>query len=361
MARAIFGTGIAAVLLGCASSKPGAYDPSLGAADAGSAKDAAGGILGGDTPPTQNGPAGGCDGETPTELSDAKDFAKAIGLCKVADGSFADDWGLISARLENGFGAATAPGKEQVGSLGKFGNKLRPREGSKLAVLSTGYALEYNGKSGASFKTGGKPPRAASGVLPEGYPKASKSCGLATDVHDVAGVHLEVKAPKNATGVSFDFNFFSSEWPEFVCSSFNDGFLAFVRSKAKTDNISFDKQGNPVSVNNGFFDRCTPGTPTGCAGGQNVTLSLCPGGGEELGGTGFEAPGTYCAGKVSVGGGATGWLTSKLPLQGGEVFEIDFLIWNTGDTALDSSVLIDNFTFIVDGPVEIGTDRPPIK
>jgi hypothetical protein len=37
------------------------------------------------------------------------------------------------------------------------------------------------------------------------------------------------------------------------------------------------------------------------------------------------------------------------------------MIWNTGDTALDSSVLIDNFTFIVDGVVEIGTDRPPIK
>jgi hypothetical protein len=69
----------------------------------------------------------------------------------------------------------------------------------------------------------------------------------------------------------------------------------------------------------------------------------------------------YCGGKQSVGGGATGWLTSKAPVRGGEIIQLDFLIWNTGDTALDSSVLIDNFTFIVDGVVEIGTDRPPIK
>jgi hypothetical protein len=330
--------------------------------DAGSGADAGGGgILGGDPKDDDQGPkGGGCDADTPSEAS-AKDFARAIGLCKVADAAVADDWGLVSARLENGFGSTALPGKEQVGTLTKFGNKLRPREGAKLGVLSTGYAREYNGSNGISFKNGVKPMRAESGVLPAGYPKASKTCGLATDVHDVVGVHLEIKAPKNATGVSFDFNFFSSEWPEFVCSSFNDGFLAYVKSQGKTDNISFDKQGNPVSVNNGFFDRCTPNTPTGCAGGQGIGMAVCPGGAEELGGTGFEAPGTYCAGKLSVGGGATGWLTSKLPLQGGEVFEIDFMIWNTGDTALDSSVLIDNFTFIVDGVVEIGTDRPPIK
>ena len=75
-------------------------------------------------------------------------------------------------------------------------------------------------------------------------------------------------------GIDGDRHFFTSEWPAFVCTDYNDSFIAYLSSKAfnggKPDNISFDAQKNPVSVNNGFFDRCTPNTIIGCADGQRV-------------------------------------------------------------------------------------------
>jgi len=120
--------------------------------------------------------------------------------------------------------------------------------------------------------------------------------------------------------------------------------------------MSFDMNNNPVSVNNGFFDRCTPNTQTGCSGTHLKTAS-CPGGTAELAGTGFDAPGMYCATNSS-GGGATGWLTSQAPIMPGETFTIEFMIWDTGDESYDSSVLLDNFQWIA-GDTTAGTTRPP--
>jgi hypothetical protein len=300
-----------------------------------------------------------CDSSVAGSAQDPKDFAKTLGLCKFADAQKADDWGVVAVRYTNGFGSAGAPAAAQYSSLGKFGDVLKPREGGRLGVLSTGVAQEYNGAAGATFKRANIGERSGTGSLPPGFPKATGSCDVASDVHDVAGVHIEIKVPRNATGFSFDFNFMSGEWPEFVCSRFNDGFIAYLQSEKTKDNISFDKQGGSVSVNNGFFDRCTPNTQTGCAGKQ-TKVAACPGGADELRGTGFFALDDYCGGKESVGGGATGWLTSKAPVRGGETIQLDFLIWNTGDSDLDSSVLLDHFTWLADGvPVSTGTDRSP--
>ena len=56
--------------------------------------------------------------------------------------------------------------------------------------------------------------------------------------------------------------------------------------------------------------------------------------------------------------GATGWLTSQAPVSPGEEFTLEFMIWDAGDGILDSSVLLDNFTW-VEGEVTTATDRPP--
>ena len=56
-------------------------------------------------------------------------------------------------------------------------------------------------------------------------------------------------------------------------------------------------------------------------------------------------------------GGATGWLFSQAPIQGGETFTLDLMIWDVGDGVLDSSVLIDNFRWAL-GEVTTTTDRP---
>lgn len=308
----------------------------------------------------------GCD-ESLDRDGDATDFARAIGICSSAKNG---GYGLVSAKYTQGFKRTDAPNKDQHGILPRFGDVIKPREGKNLGVLSTGYAQEFNGGSGKPFggMGGGKDWNFSTldpgnGSAPPGYPKAAQGCAQSKEVNDVINVRLELKAPKNAKGIKFDFNFFSGEWPAFVCSEFNDGFIAYLTAKGfnggEGDNISFDADQNPVSVNNGFFDRCTPNVTTGCAEDKNIK-SVCPGGPDELAGTGFGVQGSYCSafgGKdKSTAGGATGWLTSQAPVEPGETFTLEFMIWDTGDGVLDSSVLLDNFTWVT-GETVTETER----
>ncbi len=323
-------------------------------------------------------PANGCDDDNDgkidnaptcdsalTVAGDANAFAKSLGICQSAD---AKHWGLVSAAYTQGYQLTDAPADGQHGILGKYGSVVKPREGASLGVLSSGWAREYDNGSGstATFKDDWKT-MTGTGAVPPGFPKAAAGClALLPDVHDVISLKLQIKAPANAQGIQFDFNFHSGEWPEYVCSTFNDGFIAFLTSSAFKggggDNMSFDSKNNPVSVNNGFFDRCTPNTKTGCAGslvGNPSGTAACPGGTGELGGTGFAALTDDKCGDSSMNssGGATGWLTSQAPVKGGETITIEFMVWDTGDSRLDSLVLLDHLTWSP-GPVQTSTDRP---
>ncbi|MEO6418205.1 MAG: choice-of-anchor L domain-containing protein, partial [Polyangiaceae bacterium] len=189
----------------------------------------------------------------------ADDFAKSLGLCQKASGATDPKWGVVSAAYTRGYNQPTAPADGQHGILPKFGAVVKPREGATLGVLSSGWAREFNGDTGdtsTSFK-GTHTQITSAGAVPPGFPKASGTCVLDTKVKDVASLKVQIKVPTNAKGIAFDFNFQSGEWPEWVCTKFNDGFIAYLTSSAlpggKADNISFDSMGNTVSVNNGFF------------------------------------------------------------------------------------------------------------
>lgn len=292
----------------------------------------------------------------------AEDFAKSIGICSIVGAKSKNSWGLISAEYLGGYTTSAAPGSGQHGILAKFGDVITPQEGGRLGVLSSGWAQEFNGSSGTPF-TSSKDWNEG-GDVPKGYPKATGTCAVSNVTNDVINVKLKLKAPDNAKGFQFDFNFMSSEWPNFVCSDFNDSFIAVLSAKSfnggVADNISFDSKNNPVSVNNGFFDRCTPNSKTGCADGAKAGTAACGAGASELAGTGFGLTSFGCENPLSfkqvTQGGATGWLTTQAPIEPGEEFELDFMIWDTGDQALDSSVLIDNFRWIA-GEAKLGTDR----
>jgi hypothetical protein len=300
----------------------------------------------------------------------AEDFAKTMGVCQAAQQR---GFGLVSAKFTRGFGRDDAPMAEQHGILPKFGNVLKPREGSQLGVLSSGYAQEFDGSLNAKFggDASGKDwfrakPGMGNGTAPPGFPKPAEGCPVDSNVNDVSNLHLELKAPPNAGGIKFDFNFLSGEWPAYICSRFNDGFVAYLSAKGfnggQPDNISFDAKKNPVSVNNGFFDRCTPNAPVGCEAGAKPATSTCPAGPDELAGTGFGILGSYCptGTTTTVAGGATGWLSSQAAVSPGETFTLDLIIWDTGDGNLDSSVLLDNFQWLAGStPVVTQTGRPP--
>ena len=151
---------------------------------------------------------------------------------------------------------------------------------------------------------------------------------------------LEIAVPTNARSFEFDFQFFSAEYPEYVGSLFNDTFWVRLESKNLTGNISFDKKGTPIRINNAFFSVCQPSQD------KPKTLLMCTKPVTLLKGTGYAQ--NECQ-KGTIGdftvpnGGSTDWLHTTAPVTPGETIRLRFSIFDKGDGILDSAVLIDNF------------------
>jgi hypothetical protein len=166
-------------------------------------------------------------------------------------------------------------------------------------------------------------------------------------------LEVDLVAPTNATGFSFSFNFFTFEWPGFVCSQYNDFFVAILSPipMGQTDgNISFDSMGNPVSVNNAFVEvcGCAGNPPASCnAGGKSFP---CPLGDKGLLGTGF---GKDTAGQDHA---STYWLETKAPVKSHEEITLRWAVYDSGDGVLDTSTLVDNFQWIATPGVIVGTN-----
>ncbi len=307
-------------------------------------------------------PIGLCDTGLPTAAPTAAQFAKAIGICP----NKGDTWGVTTATYTQGVGSTAAPLAQQYGTDATFGTGVKARQGSVLGILSSGVAATQD-CGGGQFK-GNVCTTTGQGNPPPGYPKNATinniTCPGSNVANDVVDVVLKIQVPANAKGFQFDFNFYSGEWPEWVCTSFNDAFVAWLTSKSwagnKGDfNISLDPKNNPVSVNNQFFQACSPANATvGCSGSSGPPNDPCTLGNAELQGTGFYIPGDSTCGQNDSGGGATGWLTTQAPVTPGEIITLQFMVWNTGDEAYDSSVLLDNWQWIATDTT-VSTGRPP--
>jgi hypothetical protein len=166
----------------------------------------------------------------------------------------------------------------------------------------------------------------------------SGSCPAGSGANDSVNIRLTIRVPTNALSFSYKFKFNSAEYWTYSCTAYNDFFLALLQTTAPgipaDENISFDSLGNPVSVNNGFFEVCVA---KGCY--------ACPAGTSELQGTGLEVGNT---------GGATKWLTTDAPVTPGEDMMLELMIFDVSDGVLDSLVLLDAFKWNP-VPAEVGT------
>ena len=285
-----------------------------------------------------------CD--TGLALDDASpvNAAKAIDICKLSSGP--GDWGLVSAAWVLSDGAA-APATPEYhlghGILDTFGPNVAVRFGDNLLALSSGTArrpadpgyVDINYAKG--YQSG----------QPAGFPKESPACpGVSSGApNDSAALEVSLRAPSNATGLAFDFSFYTHEFPAWVCTSFNDLFVAMLAPTpaGQTDgNISFDSMGNTLSVNSAFLEACGCAAGPPCsAGGKTYTCAL---GTDPLVGNGFGTP--QMGGE---GGAATGWLTTTAPVAAGDTVTLRFAIHDSADGILDSTVLTDNFRFLGEG------------
>ena len=313
-------------------------------------------------------PQGGCDGPLQLASGNAMDGAKAIGLCAESDGT---SWGVVSADwvrsdgqpLTGGDGGPVGSGGQLdagKGILTRFGNAITPREGGQMLAISSGAArnpgepnyLQPGEPQPFNIPYGNWKDSTAHGA-PAGYPKESPSCtnGAQTGPpYDSAGLRLVIKTPKDANSFKFEFNFYTYEYPDYICSEFNDFFVALmdpIPSGLADANISFDEQGNNISVNAGFLQVCNPCNVNG----KNFA---CPLGFGELAGTGFDTNTNTMECGIS-GSAATSWLVTTAPIDNpGENITLHFAVWDSQDGWLDSTVLIDNLTFEVEEG-EVGT------
>jgi hypothetical protein len=267
--------------------------------------------------------------------------AKTLELCAATTAN-AKKWGVVSAQWVRADGSSALP-TNQMGMLDAFGPNVKPLAGARLLALSTGRA-RLPGHQDACLKHSCT--EIGKGTAPPGFPQDVPGCPPSTSINDDIGLELVVRAPSNATGYKFNFSFYSFEFPEWICKSFNDQFIALVSPAppgAINGNIAFDKQQNPVSVNIAFFDICKFNT--------SYPQYPCSLGTAELQGTGFDTWNDA---------GATGWLETSAPIDGGATFTIRFAIWDSNDSAFDSTILIDNFRWVATPGTVVETTRAPL-
>lgn len=283
----------------------------------------------------------------------AEDAARAMGLCRFV-GASDPGWGVVSARFTRADGTGSPMSPLMTGVLPSLG-AAAPTQGNALLALSSGVARSPSQTGWTSdCDTFGIEPDLFSGefpasteAFPSGFPVESPSCpGVRSGaVYNSVALEVQIKVPTNALGFRFNSNFYTYEYPEFICDEYNDFFAVLYREEAGAwENIVFDTDGNPVSVNNSFLQVCTPGTHGG-------KTFACPLGRGLLSGTGYDGSAT-CGqplfGSDPTVGAGTGWLQTTTAVTGGSTITLRFVIWDSGDPVLDSTALIDAFEWELD-------------
>ncbi|MEZ4221862.1 MAG: MXAN_6577-like cysteine-rich protein [Polyangiaceae bacterium] len=333
-----------------------------------------------------------CDSGLTSNSSAAGDYAKAMGLCRTTTETPAQKkdktWGLISAEIQRADGSALGDARARSIRT-KFGTNNNPVEGSAFVVLSSGIAADAtqtnpgpNGGPGGGnvdtthspsssvnistctdpdcikdwFATANAPLKAAN-ALPTAPNCGSGTAGSPTLARDSVMLKFRLRAPTNARAFSFNSYFISAEYPEFVCTNFNDQLVALVKTPSGTPSpianpvdlnlMTFLDSGGkkwPIGINvaagTNLFSVCESQAANPGCWDTSVAATSCALGMNGLLGTGFEKSGSCLI------GGGTYWLTTAGNVIPGEIVELRIVIWDVGDTAYDSMALLDGFKWL---------------
>jgi hypothetical protein len=271
-----------------------------------------------------------CDDPAALNQDDPYDYARAMEICDTSKtcgidaacpGKLKCVNGHCSRVLSATFNSDADKRARAIAVEFAQGGPFKPKAGQSFVVMSTGVASyvpkDICPQSGTEFSN--------THVDPD--PTTSDK-----EANDYVELALEILVPSNAQSFEFDFHFFSTEYPEWVGSEFNDTFWVQLNSKKFTGNVSFDSKNVPIRINNAFFNICDGPPP------------MCQFGSDQLTGTGYAKDCTELGGNPNeANGGSTGWLHTKSPVTPGETIKLIFSIFDKGDHVLDSAVLIDNF------------------
>ena len=233
-----------------------------------------------------------------------------------------------------------------IGVRSSFGanGTFAPREGAAYAVIGSGFVTDLdmqtpggdsnvdpthcNDDLGGQWDVGGALPNplrvnnvagdctADPSLLGTGdcSNTIAEQFNQGSSANDYVELRFEVDVPVDVVSLSYDFAFFSTEYPYYFGSEFNDMYVGWLESEAWTGNISFDANGNPISLNAGFLD-------------YRDDAGNLP----EFAGT--------CMRQHA----GTGWLSTSTGVVPGEHITVAFAIFDLSDSILDSYVFLDNF------------------
>ena len=167
------------------------------------------------------------------------------------------------------------------------------------------------------------------------------------DPNDQLFFKFNMTVPAGTFGYTFDFVFCSSEWPDWVDSSFNDMFIVWQKDPTP-DDPNADPPVDPYTGNVTFIP--DPNDPTQ---GLPLTITALDGyyqgdgfsGNEpQLGGTGFQT------------NACSNWFKAKGGVQPGADVEIGFYLADMGDSILATMAIVDNFRWDCKGCVPSEVD-----
>jgi hypothetical protein len=333
-----------------------------------------------------------CDTGLASNSSIATDYVKALGICRLTTEAPAlkkdKTWGLISSSILRADGSALADVRARSIRTGFGSVNPAKTDGASIVVLSSGIAADGTqtnpGPNGGAptnsnvstthtpssavsisscvsadciddwFATP-NPPLKNANELPD-----SPGCNAASfsTANDSVMLKLRMRAPTNTRAFSFNSYFLSAEYPEFVCTSFNDQFIALVDTPSGTPTpfsnpvdknlltYTANNQKWPIGINvaagTDLFKVCETQAMNASCWDPQVSATSCSQGIVELAGTGFQKP---SASNCIVGGG-TDWLTTAGAVIPGEIIELRIVIWDVSDTAYDSTALLDGFKWL---------------
>ncbi len=278
------------------------------------------------------------------------------------DGMDNDPWHAMGLNCAGGpqvDGSISLTGPAQLyvhqGNLGTHAPPpFPPREGNKFVILSSGNAQQLT-QAGQYASTS-----VGFAATPLPAPIQTNSVSVTEDCfdnpglvgtgdcsntiqaqwaqgngsYDYAEMRFSVTVPAGTYGFTYDFAMFSTEYPVYYQSQFNDMYIAWLESEQWTGNISFDDMGHPISLNAGFLDYKDAPNNFDCP---------APCQAPELDGTAME------------GHAGTRWLTTTAGVTPGEEIEVVLGVFDLSDSILDTVIILDNFQWACEGgaPVTI--------
>ena len=243
--------------------------------------------------------------------------------------------------------------------LPSFGaaDTYKPTEGARYTVLSTGKISEFfeapDGPGDAAYHCNSWLP--SDGMDTTQFPPPITKTEVAGDClqdpglvgtgdcsntikdqfdqsgfkYDYQEIRFTATVPEGAISLSFDVAFLTKEYPIWLDKPYNDMFIAWLEASNWTGNISFDPNGEALSLNAAFFEFFDE------SGDLPQFTGTCM---------------RYSAG--------TPWLTTSVDVIPGDSIELVFAVFDVEDVNWDSLVFLDNVRW---GCEEIGgpVTEPP--